>query len=815
MPMVLLICEPRFSNKNIPILIYTYVVQTIIFVFLRLKSINIIAMKKSYIFFVFVLMSITLFSQQVPRQMVVLEIGTGTWCQFCPGASMGASDLLSNGHNVAVVKYHSGDSFTIPASSSRIGYYGISGYPTSIFDGVHTHSGGSTNQSLYPTFLPLYQQRDAIPSSFLIDISGTSSGNDYDITLSLNKVAAYNGTNIVVHLVLTESNIPFSWQGQTQVNQATRMMVPDQFGTVLDFSDGDMQIIGLSFTRNTDWVANNLELVAFIQDNDTKEILQGSKVMLNALPAPLQVDFNASQTTFCAPQLVQFTDLSVGATNWEWNFPGGNPATSSDQNPAVTYSTTGTYDVTLTAWNNERGNIELKSEFMLVNAVPPSPAVPSGPAALCADPGSETYTTPVVAGADSYIWEITPTTAGTLTPNANQCIVNWDPVFVGYAQLKVRGVNDCGNGNWSPNKNITVSIQPGQPGTPTGPDNLCQDPGITEYTSSGTSDVTDFLWEISPASAGALAPMWTMCNVDWNPDFSGTATLIITGINGGCYGDPSEAIEILVNSYPEAYVVTGGGIMCEGDPGLDIGIAGSDNGVIYTLYLDEVSTGQTLAGTGSSVSFGVQDEEGNYTVMAVYDATSCESEMNGEAVISVEEMPGLAAQPDGPVSVYTPTSPESEYTTEGAANATGYEWEFEPSDIGTVDVNGPQVLVTWDVTFMGEVLIKVRGVNLCGEGDFSEELLVMVDNGVGINEPDNRMLASIYPNPAREYVMVNPVSGENIQIKISDLTGRILYTKQVSGIQPLRIELEDLSKGIYMITLTSDEHSQGIRLVIQ
>jgi hypothetical protein len=110
-------------------------------------------MKKTYIFFVFVLMSITLFSQQVPRQMVVLEIGTGTWCQFCPGASMGASDLLSNGHNVAVVKYHSGDSFTIPASSSRIGYYGISGYPTSIFDGVLTHSGGSTNQSLYPTFL--------------------------------------------------------------------------------------------------------------------------------------------------------------------------------------------------------------------------------------------------------------------------------------------------------------------------------------------------------------------------------------------------------------------------------------------------------------------------------------------------------------------------------------------------------------------------------------------------------------------------------------------------------------------------------------
>lgn len=38
----------------------------------------------------------------VPREMVVLEIGTGTWCPYCPGASMGAHDLLEAGYNVAV-----------------------------------------------------------------------------------------------------------------------------------------------------------------------------------------------------------------------------------------------------------------------------------------------------------------------------------------------------------------------------------------------------------------------------------------------------------------------------------------------------------------------------------------------------------------------------------------------------------------------------------------------------------------------------------------------------------------------------------------
>jgi hypothetical protein len=221
----------------------------------------------------------------VLRQNVVVEIGTGTWSSFDPGAAMGADDLLSNGHVVAVIKYHNGDVFANTASDSRISYYNITGYPTAKFDGVLTFLGGSPNQSLYPNYLPLYQQREAIPSSFLIDIAGTSTGNDYSIVLTIEKVSAYTGTDIVVHLVLTESNIPFAWQNQTHVNQATRLMAPDHNGTALDFYNGDIQTVNISFTVNAAWIYD-LELVAFIQDNATKEILQGNKVMLNNLQAP-------------------------------------------------------------------------------------------------------------------------------------------------------------------------------------------------------------------------------------------------------------------------------------------------------------------------------------------------------------------------------------------------------------------------------------------------------------------------------------------------------------------------------------------------
>lgn len=771
-------------------------------------------MKKIYMLFVFTVLLYSAFAQQVPRQMVILEIGTGTWCGFCPGASMGASDLLSNGHNVGVIKYHSGDSFTIPASSARISYYGMTGFPTSKFDGVLTHVGGSSNQSLYPTYLPLYQQRAAIPSSFTIDIAGTSTGNVYNIVLTLEKVAAYTGTDIVVHLVLTESNIPFAWQNQTHVNQATRLMAPDQNGTDLDFSTGDIQTVNLSFTVDAAWIYD-LELVAFIQDNTTKEILQGDKVMLDALPAPFFVDFSASQTEFCPVQTVDFTDMSEDATFWEWSFPGGTPSSSTLQNPSVTYSTSGVYNVTLTAGDAVAQNTVTKNNYINVLSVPQAPSTPNGPSALCAAPPPGTYNTNAIPNTLSYEWSLTPENAGTLIPDGTQCVVEWDANFIGNAQLRVRGANDCGNGNWSQNLNISVSLEPGQAGTPTGPEVLCQNPGTIEYSSTGTVNVSDYLWELSPASAGTLAPMWTVCNVEWSPDFTGTATLIITGVNNGCYGEPSEALSILVNAFPEDFEVTGGGILCEGEPGIDVGLDGSESGIDYTLYLDDISTVQTLAGTGSALNFGLQDQEGVYTVKAVNPATSCEVFMNGEVSVSMEFIPGVAAQPDGPVSVFSPENPVSEYTTEGAEHATGFEWEFNPPDVGTIDSHGAQVTVTWDEAFQGEVLIKVRGVNQCGEGEFSEELLVMVDNGVGISDPSLRTLAAVYPNPAQGYVYITPNLDQAVKLKITSLTGKTVHQEIISGSAPVQVALEHLDAGVYLLTLIADQQTQTMRLILQ
>lgn len=61
--------------------------------------------------------------------------------------------------------------------------------------------------------------------------------------------------------------------------------------------------------------------------------------------------FSSDVTSGCAPLTVVFDDNSVDATSWSWTFDGGTPASSTEQNPTVLYSTPGTYAVTLVATN--------------------------------------------------------------------------------------------------------------------------------------------------------------------------------------------------------------------------------------------------------------------------------------------------------------------------------------------------------------------------------------------------------------------------------------------------------------------------------
>lgn len=67
-----------------------------------------------------------------------------------------------------------------------------------------------------------------------------------------------------------------------------------------------------------------------------------------------KADFSTSTSKpVCQGSTVTFTDMSFNnVTSWNWIFEGGTPATSTEQNPTVTYSVAGAYDVTLEASNS-------------------------------------------------------------------------------------------------------------------------------------------------------------------------------------------------------------------------------------------------------------------------------------------------------------------------------------------------------------------------------------------------------------------------------------------------------------------------------
>ena len=85
-------------------------------------------------------------------------------------------------------------------------------------------------------------------------------------------------------------------------------------------------------------------------------------------PAPIP-EFWATKKFVCVGESVSFRDGSFNATptSWQWEFPGGTPATSTQQNPTgITYSAPGAYPVNLTVSNSVGGNSLTKQGVVYV-----------------------------------------------------------------------------------------------------------------------------------------------------------------------------------------------------------------------------------------------------------------------------------------------------------------------------------------------------------------------------------------------------------------------------------------------------------------
>jgi PKD repeat protein len=177
------------------------------------------------------------------------------------------------------------------------------------------------------------------------------------------------------------------------------------------------------------------------------------------LTPPLLVAFSASNGTPCAGTGVNFTDESSGnPSSWTWTFPGGNPGTSTQQNPAnILYDTPGLFDVTLTISNGISSSSLTKTGFINVKGVPEKPETPSGEIIACNN-DSSLYTTVWNPESVSYTWDINPAAAGVINGTWVTGTVYWSSDFSGDAFIKVKTATACGESTWS--DSLAVSVLP-------------------------------------------------------------------------------------------------------------------------------------------------------------------------------------------------------------------------------------------------------------------------------------------------------------------------------------------------------------------
>lgn len=235
-------------------------------------------MKKLFSIFtlLFLLTSFKGFSQQ---RVVIAEEFTGTWCPYCPGAQMGLRNLKQEvGDAVAIIAYHYNDPFSIPEVNVRVSYYGVTGYPTVIFDGVLRRVGGYPNQPV--PYRDLFDQRIIVAP--LVDIQLRILNYNRNTGMGQVEVTVTNLTSFVegyLRCALIGKETLYYWQNQTHLYDICLDMFPnDANGQYLSLQMGQSFCDTYDFTISYGWRQKECSIVAFFQDNSTQEIHNGKEV---------------------------------------------------------------------------------------------------------------------------------------------------------------------------------------------------------------------------------------------------------------------------------------------------------------------------------------------------------------------------------------------------------------------------------------------------------------------------------------------------------------------------------------------------------
>lgn len=234
-----------------------------------------------------------------------------------------------------MISYHPSDPFTNASAVQRNSYYSVSGTPDTKMDGTQEVLGGVHTGTVFGSFRAYFDTRKLVPSPLAIELSTTyDSASRQGHLVAIIRNPGTSGVSGQLQVALTESHIYYVWQNMDSLHHVERAMLPDANGEAVTVAPGESLTRTRDFALDPAWNARNCELVAFVQNNSTKEVLQGARTPL--VPTP-KVKYLGYQAAFPVPGAQ--TDLVLGLRNIGWAEASSLSAVLSSSDPNVTVVT--------------------------------------------------------------------------------------------------------------------------------------------------------------------------------------------------------------------------------------------------------------------------------------------------------------------------------------------------------------------------------------------------------------------------------------------------------------------------------------------
>ena len=328
------------------------------------------------------------------------------------------------------------------------------------------------------------------------------------------------------------------------------------------------------------------------------------------------------------------------------------------------------------------------------------------------------------SGIDKYQLHISGQEPVDIASSETEYLLTFDLPYGTYTWF-VRAYDVVGNFTNSNTHNFTVeSPYPDIAETPTGENQLCINPINTNYTTTGTTNATSYIWHINPATAGTITGTGLTATVDWNDTFTGEANISVQGVNDEGVGPLSNPYIVTISPATAPGFVAGSTTICLGE---------TTGMLTLTNYMGTILKWQKRYNGGvwedivmtpspySAIYYETPTMSGEWQYRAEVQSGACTAEYSAEATIIVIDVPVAGNVITGDETVCQGQTAVT-YTVPVIANATSYVWTLPPGATGSSTTNS--ITIDFGLT-AASGYIRVKGVNSCGEGETSQMLITV------------------------------------------------------------------------------------------